>query len=184
MKLSLVLLVGGTAAAAAVASVSTGLVAAPVAPAARRNVALEQLPPAAPAGQQVLWGHIKSIARRNGRFEMRFDPAWLLKGVTAERAAVEDGVLQPGEPVPNDNYVVEEGHRLLTYVVSPRARVTLVGRGLDSIVVPVREFAQIVKGKNPRRRPLFDRARGLGYWIRISGKYPNAVVQIDQQYQP
>jgi hypothetical protein len=184
MKLSLVLLVGGTAAAAAVASVSTGLVAAPVAPASRRSVSLEQLPPAAPAGQQVLFGHIKSLARRNGRFELRFDPAWLLTGVAAERAAVEDGVLAPGEPVPNDSYVVDESHRLLTFVVSPSARVTLVGKRLVPIVVPVSELAQIVKGKNPKRRPLFDRGRNLGYWIRISAKYPNGVVSIDQQYHP
>ena len=184
MKLSLLLVVGGTAAAAAVASVSTGLVAAPVAPAARRNVSLERLPPAAPAGQQALWGHIKSLARMNGRFEMRFDPAWLLTGVAAERAAVADGVLQPGEPVPNDSYVVDESHRLFTFVVARAARVTLVGRGLSAIPVPVSELAQVVKGKNPKRRPLFDRGRNLGYWIRISGRYPNAVVSIDQQYHP
>jgi len=183
MRLAVVLLATATAAAAAVA-VSARVVAAPAAPAARREASLERLPPAARAGQEVLWGHIKSIARRNGRFEMKFDPAWLLKGVAAERAAVEDGVLRPGEPVPNDSYVVEEGHRLVTYVVSPRARVTLVGRGLDTIVVPVSELAQIVKGRNPRRRPLFDRARGLGYWIRVSDKYPNAVISLDQQYQP
>jgi hypothetical protein len=183
MKLSLVLLVGGAAAAAAV-SVFTGLVAAPIAPASRRNVSLERLPRAAPAGQQVLWGHIRTLARAHGRFELRFDPAWLLTGVAAERAAVEDGVLAPGEPVPNDSYVVDESHRLLTFVVAPTARVTLVGRGLDTIVVPVSELAQIVKGRNPKRRPLFDRARKLGYWIRISGKYPNAVVSIDQQYHP
>jgi hypothetical protein len=184
MKLSLVLLVGGTAAAAAVASVSSGLVAAPVAPTARRNVSLERLPPAAPAGQQVLWGHIRSVARHGGRWELRFDPAWLLTGVAAERAAVEDGALQPGEPVPNDSYVVDESHRLLTFVVSPSARVTLVGRGLNAIVVPVSELAQIVRGRNPKRRPLFDRGRNLGYWIRVGSTYPNAVVSIDQQYHP
>ena len=61
---------------------------------------------------------------------------------------------------------------------------TLVGRGLKTIVVPVSELAQIVKGRNPRRRPLFDRERALGYWIRVSDKYPNAVVSIDQQYHP
>ena len=183
MKLSLVL-IAGAAAATAAACVSTGLVAAPAVPAARRNVSLVRLPPAAPAGQQVMFGHIKALARRGGRWELRFDPAWLLTGVAAERAAVEDGVLAPGEPVPNDSYVVDEGHRLLTFVVAPTARVTLVGKGLRPIVVPVAEFAQIVKGRNPRRRPLFDRERALGYWIRISDKYPNAVVSIDQQYHP
>lgn len=183
MKLSFVLL-AGAAAAAAVVSVSARVIAAPAAPLTRRDVSLERLPPAAPAGQQVLWGHIRSVARKGGRWELRFDPAWLLTGVAAERAAVEDGVLQPGEPVPNDSYVVDDSHRLLTFVVSPSARVKLVGRGLDTIVVPVSELAQIVKGRNPKRRPLFDRGRNLGYWIRVSGTYPNAVVSIDQQYHP
>ena len=61
-----------------------------------RNPDFVRLPPAAPAGQWVLFGHIRSLARKNGRFEMRFDPAWVLSGVTAERAAVEDKVLSPG----------------------------------------------------------------------------------------
>ena len=50
---------------------------------------------------------------------MRFDPAWFLSGETANRAAAEDGAVPPGQPVPNDNYRVEEGHRLLTYLVRP-----------------------------------------------------------------
>ena len=56
-----------------------------------------QLPPAAPAGQMVLYGHIKSLARKSGRFEMRFDPAWWLTGVAAEGAAVEDKAISPGD---------------------------------------------------------------------------------------
>ena len=47
---------------------------------------------------------------------MRFDPAWFLSGDTANTAAAEDGAVEPGQPVPNDNYVVEEGHRLLPIV--------------------------------------------------------------------
>ena len=183
MKTSLAILAGAVVVAATV-SVSSRVLAAPAAPSARRGVALLRLPPAAPAGQTVLWGHIKSLGRKGGRFEMRFDPAWLLKGVTAERAAVEDGVLRPGEPVPNDYYIVEEGHRLLTYVVAANAHVTILGRGLQTIEITVSELSQIVKGKNPKNRQLFDRARGLGYWIRVGNKYPNAVRSLDQQYQP
>ena len=41
-----------------------------------------------------------------------------------------------------------------------------------------------MKGENPKHRRLFDRANGLGYWIRIDTKYPNPVLSMDQQYQP
>jgi hypothetical protein len=39
------------------------------------------------------------------------DPAWFLSGVTANVAAAEDGVVTAGQPVPNDNHVVNESHR-------------------------------------------------------------------------
>ena len=66
-----------------------------------------------PCGERI-FGHIASLQQRNGRYEMRFDPAWFTSGVTANTAAAEDGVVEPGEPVPNDNYRIDEGHRLLT----------------------------------------------------------------------
>jgi hypothetical protein len=77
-----------------------------------------------PCGDRI-FGHIASLERKNGRYEMRFDPAWFTSGVTANTAAAEDGVVEPGEPVPNDNYRIDEGHRLLTYLVSPTAHITV-----------------------------------------------------------
>lgn len=148
------------------------------------TVGAERRGPGAPR-EVVLFGHVKSLTRKGGRFELRFDPAWFLSGVTAERAAVEDKVLQPGEPVPNDNYIVEEGHRLLTYVVPATAHVTVVTRGTPATTaITVSELAQIVKGKNPKHRPLFAPGNGLGFWIRVGNKYPNPVLSLDQQYQP
>ena len=132
----------------------------------------------------VFYGHIKSLTRRGSRFELRFDPAWLLFGVTAERAAVEDRVLQPGEPVPNDSYTVEGGHRLLTFVVLPTAQVTVLTKGLRSTTIPVSELAQIIRGKNPRHRSLFDPSNSSGFWIRVGNKYPNPAVSLNQQYHP
>jgi hypothetical protein len=137
-----------------------------------------------PAHETVLYGHIKSLTRKGSRFELRFDPAWLLTGVAAERAAVEDGVLQPGEAVPNDSYVVEEGHRLLTYVVLPTAHVTVLSKGLRPTAIPVSELAQIVKGRNPHHRSLFDPTNHSGFWIRVVNKYPNPAISLDQQYHP
>jgi hypothetical protein len=143
-----------------------------------------QLPPSAPAGQMVIYGHIKSLARKSGRFEMRFDPAWWLTGVAAERAAVEDGATSPGQAVPNDYFIVDEGHRLLTYVVAAKAPVTIVTRGATHTRITVTELAQLFGGKNPRHRALMGGVRGFGFWIRVGDKYPNPVLSLDQQYQP
>jgi hypothetical protein len=146
------------------------------------------LPPAAPAGQTVMYGHIRSLARRRGRFEMRFDPAWWLSGVAAERAAVEDKAISPGDPVPNDYYIVEEGHRLLTFIVAAKAPVTIITKAVSHTAITVPELAQLLRGKNPGHRPLLGPLRGFGdgfgFWIRVGDKYPNPVLSLDQQYQP
>ncbi len=141
-----------------------------------------------PCGNEMRqYGHIKSLTRKGDRFEMRFDPAWWLTGVPAERAAVEDKLLRPAEPVPNDYYIVEEGRRLLTYVVRASAEVTVLTKGgdparLGATAIEVSELAQIVRGKNPKHRQLTQPK--AGFWIRIGEKYPSPVLSLDQQYQP
>jgi hypothetical protein len=155
--------------------------AAPTSPSSSDPAERTSQTPSATPGQQVLWGHIESLVRRGGRFEMRFDPAWWLNGTAAEHAALED---TGSKDVPNDYYVVEEGHRLLTFTVSSSARVTVLGRAIRPIRIDVVELAQIVKGKNPKHRRLFDRGNHFGYWIRVGTKYPNPVLSLDQQYQP
>jgi hypothetical protein len=137
-----------------------------------------------PPREVVFYGHIKSLRRDGRRFELRFDPAWFLSGSAAEHAAVEDKVLQPGEPVPNDNYTVEEGHRLLTFVVFPNAHVSVLTKGLQSTAIPVAELAEILAGKNPQHRALFDPSNHSAFWIRVGEKYPNPVIALDQQYHP
>jgi hypothetical protein len=150
-------------------------------PAATAAPGFLRLPPAAPAGQFVLFGKVKTLTRKGSRFELRFDPALWLGGITGQRAAVDDGVLRPGEPVPNDVYTRDETHRLLTFVVPLNARATVLARRLTSIQVPVAELAEILKGRNPKRRPLFASGNGFGFWIRIQ---TDTVRELDQQYHP
>jgi hypothetical protein len=134
--------------------------------------------------EMVFYGHIKSLIRKRSRFQLEFDPAWLLLGVTAERAAVQGKVLQPGQAVPNDSYTVEAGHRLLTFVVFPKADVTVLSKGLRPTTISVSELAQIIKGRNPRHRSLFDPSNSSGFWIRVGNKYPNPAISLNQQYHP
>jgi hypothetical protein len=127
----------------------------------------------------VLYGHIEKLTRARRRYLVRFDPAWFTSGVTASRAKLEDS---GSAEVPNDNYVVEEGHRLLTYLVPASARVTVLTnngtQGIRSTPISVAELARIVNGG--RHRKLFE-PLDSGVWIRVRG---DTVLEIDQQYRP
>jgi hypothetical protein len=138
----------------------------------------------APPRELFLYGHIEALARQGRRFELRFDPAWWLGGVTANRAAIEDKVIPPGDVVPNDYYIRDESRRLLTYRVPATAHATVItssAKGFRSTAITVSELAQIVKGKNPKQRPLLDQRNFLGFWIRIA---TDTIRSLDQQYQP
>jgi hypothetical protein len=113
---------------------------------------------------------------------MRFDPAWFLSGVTASNAMLED---TGSSEVPNDNYVVEEGHRLLTYIVPTTADITVLsktgklpGPGFPSTAITGSQLAQLVNGKEPVKL-----AEGLesGFWMHVS---IDTVCSLEQQYRP
>jgi hypothetical protein len=144
--------------------------------------------PSAPCGSGhplTLFGHVKSLTPSGESYELRFDPAWFLSGVTANVAAAEDGAVEPGQPVPNDNYVLEEGHRLLTYVVPDDARITVLTRtgtldtaGFPSAEITVADLARLVDGKQPVKlaEPLDS-----GFWMRAN---VDKVCSLEQQYRP
>lgn len=129
-----------------------------------------------------LYGHIKSLTPTGDHFEMRFDPAWFLSGVTATQAKLEDN---GSSEVPNDNYVVEEGHRLLTYIVPATADITVLsktgelpGPGFPSTSITASQLAQLVNGKEPIKlaEPLES-----GFWMHLS---IDTVCSLQQQYRP
>lgn len=163
--------------AAAVAGGTAALLGAAHSPEAAPRPAAGQAAFVMP--QNVLYGHIRTMAREGSRYIIKFDPAWWLTGVAAERANLED---YGSRDVPNDYRVVEEGRRLLAFVVLPNARITVLTRGTAHVRVSAAELAAIVAGRNPRRREL-SQSRA-GFWIRIGKQYPNPAVTLDQQYQP
>ena len=138
----------------------------------------------APPRKLVQFGYVKSLTPQGARYRMRFDPALWLSGETANQAAIEDGAIPPGDTVPNDYYIRNESRRLLTYRVPRTARVTVLinqGRGPHATRITVAELAQIVKGRNPKRRSLYDTLNSLGYWLRTT---VDTVISLEQQYQP
>ena len=127
--------------------------------------------------ERVEFGYIKSLEQKGADYELKFDPAWFLSGETANKAAAEDGAVAPGEPVPNDNYVVDEGHRLLTYRVPPDARVTVLVDSPESEPITVAELARIVDGDH---KQLWEPIE-TGFWIRYR---IDTVHSLAQQYRP
>jgi hypothetical protein len=168
VKLSLAILTTLTAVAVLVGagSASSRPSAAPHSSptATKPSCTFASLPPAAAAGEQTLYGHIKSLTRKGNRFVLRFDPAFLLTGVTATRAALED---TGSRDVPNDNYTRDESHRLLTYLVPATAHATALTHGTCSTPTTLAKLAS----QHPRAE----------FWIRVHG---DTVRSLDQQYHP
>ncbi len=173
-------LVGGVVVIAAAVAAASGLLSVRPSSAAvaRRQSGFVLLPPAAPAGQMVLYGHIKTVTRKGGHYLLGFDPAWFTSGITASRAKKQD---TGSGDVPNDNYTVEEGHRVLTYILPLSARVTVLtndSAGISNVPIPVPELARIVNGG--KHRKLYEPLES-GVWIRVR---IDTVKELDQQYHP
>jgi hypothetical protein len=126
------------------------------------------------------FGYIKSLKRKGRFYELGFDPALLLTGTTASKAAAQDGAVPPGQPVPNDNYIVDEGHRVFWYRVPPSARVTVLKNGPAGAKITVAQLAELVAGRNPLGRALFEPI-STGFWILTD---IDTVHSLDQQYRP
>jgi hypothetical protein len=164
MKSSVIILALAVALVGAVSATSAPSQSA-AAPAAARSCTFATLPRATPAGQQSLFGHISSLTRRGNHYVLRFDPAWLLSGVTASRAALED---TGSGDVPNDTHTRDETHKLLTFLVPVDANVTVLTHSTCSTRTTV---AKLAKSVTPRRR----------FWISVRN---DTVRSVDEQYHP
>ena len=127
----------------------------------------------------VEFGYIKSLKSKGTGFELRFDPAWLLTGKTANQAALED---TGSSDVPNDNYVVNESTRAYTYIVPANAQVRVLTQGsnLSGTPITVEQLAQLANGKNPLPKPLFEHI-STGFWVTIRN---DKIESLEQQYHP
>jgi hypothetical protein len=154
-----------------------------------RTVTVQQKAAALSAtGDQRLYGQVKSLERKGDQYELRFDPAFFLSGVTANVAQAEDQhtPCQPSvcPPVANDNYVVDEGHRLLAYLVPADVQGTVLtksgssGGPFPATTITVAQLAQIIAGKSSLK--LFE-PLSTGVWILV---HVDTVRTFAQQYRP
>jgi hypothetical protein len=143
---------------------------------------------ASTAGDQRVYGQIKSLVRRGSHYELRLDPAWFLTGITANvaQARAEGRSCRPSlcPPVANDNYVDDEGHHVLTYLAPVGARGTVLtrtgssGGPFPATSISVNELARLVAGQSSLK--LFE-PLSSGVWIVVHG---DTVRSFAQQYIP
>jgi hypothetical protein len=135
---------------------------------------------AAPCGEQHLFGYVRSLVKKGGTYRMQFDPAIFTSGVTANTAAAQDKVIAPGEPMPNDNYVVNESKRTYLYLVPPSTpvRVLTPEHNVDGAPITVAQLAQLVAGGRPVK--LFE-GLDTGFWMWV---HVDTACDLQQQYHP
>jgi hypothetical protein len=133
-----------------------------------------------PPKELVQFGYVGALTPQGKAYKLRFDPALWLQGETANRAAQADGVIRPGETVPNDYYIRNPDHKLLTYKLPASAHVTVLDQ-LKTTKISVPRLALLLKTSKPCGRFALRPPCRLGFWMRYS---IDTVRALDQQYQP
>jgi hypothetical protein len=135
--------------------------------------------PPAPAER---FGYIRSVSAAGPVTTLAFDEAEFLIGKEAQKAAEEDGVIPPGEPVPNDYYIRNPDKSTKTYPIANDAKITakrcpLCRDGNPGELGPF--LASFMKGRQTFADPY--RGKYSQYWLTIED---GRVVAIDEQYVP
>jgi hypothetical protein len=128
------------------------------------------------------FGYIRSVSTAGPVATLTFDEAEFLTGDEAQRAAEQDGVVAPGEHVPNDYYIRNPVKSTETLRVATDAKITarrcpLCRKGqpgnvddfLGSFMKTGQTYADPYRGAKSQ------------YWLKIED---GAVVAIDEQYLP
>ena len=143
-------------------------------------------PQVGPPAVQWLYGHVKSVEQTNGGYLLQFDPAVLTSGITANAAAAaaQGTSCQPDqcEAVPNDNFTLDDGHRLLVFRLPADAHGTVLTQGsnLSGTRIDGRTLATLVgNGKAPGVTLFEPLDSGLWLEVRI-----DTIQSFHQQYHP
>ena len=128
------------------------------------------------------FGYIRSVSTAGPAATLAFDEAQFLTGDAAQKAAEEDGVVAPGETVPNDYYIRNRDQTTQTLRIANDARITakrcpLCRHGRDGQLEPF--LASFMKGRQTFADPY--RGKYSLYWLTIKD---GEVAAIDEQYVP
>jgi hypothetical protein len=133
-------------------------------------------------GKQWLHGQIRFVRRDGDRYLLGFDPSSFLSGITANVALAQDQhqscLAASCPPVPNDNYVVDESHRVYTYVLPATARGTVLRTSSDAQTITAAQLASLVAGTSTLK--LFEPLES-GVWLLVR---IDTVQTFAQQYVP
>jgi hypothetical protein len=128
------------------------------------------------------FGYIRSVSTAGPSATLAFDEAEFLTGEEAQRAAEEDGVVKPGEPVPNDYYIRNPDKSTQTLPIATDAKITARRCSLCRNGQPgnLEEFlASFMKTGQTYADPY--RGAEAQYWLTTED---GTVVAIDEQYVP
>ena len=126
------------------------------------------------------YGEIKAVAVDPD--SVTFDVEEYLTGQAATDAAVADGVIKPGESMPDDVYVRNTNKATTTLAVAPSVEVRILGLdGGAPTMKPVSfaEFAKRFKGNIAPRA--LGSLKEFGYWVTLTN---GQVTAIEEQYHP
>jgi hypothetical protein len=128
------------------------------------------------------FGFIRSVDTSTEPATLEFDEAEWLTGEAAQHAAVEDGQLEPGQPVANDHYIRNPDKSTRLLEVAPDAAVTATRCGLCRDGKPG-NIADFLASFSKRGQSYNDDYRGAQshYWLTIED---GRVLAIDEQYSP
>ena len=128
------------------------------------------------------FGYIRSVSTAGPAATLAFDEAEFLTGDAAQKAAEEDGVVAPGETVPNDYYIPNRDQTTQTLRIANDAKITakrcpLCRHGRDGQLDSF--LASFMKGRQTFADPY--RGKYSLYWLTIKD---GEVAAIDEQYVP
>jgi len=128
------------------------------------------------------FGYIRSVSTAGPAATLAFDGAEFLTGKAAQKAAEEDGAVEPGERVPNDYYIRNPDRTTQTFRIANDAKITaerceLCRHGQPGELGPF--LAAFMQGRQTYAAPY--RGKYAQYWLTIRD---GEVVAIDEQYLP